>query len=215
MGTIKKGILGGFSGTVGTVVGGSWKGIAYMRGKAQSIRNPRTAAQMEQRLKMKLLVKALKGCASLVNIGFKAMADSRRMSPMNAALSYNSKLNPFTGTYPNIAVDYTKLVLSLGRLTPTTSLSLIDDGGDIEFVWAKNGGEGNARDDDFGLLLLVNTETGEAKQDFYLISRDDGTTITPPSSWSGQSVIGFVSFTKCDDRTFVSDSVASQIITLG
>jgi hypothetical protein len=25
MGTIKKGILGGFSGKVGTVVGGSWK----------------------------------------------------------------------------------------------------------------------------------------------------------------------------------------------
>ena len=32
MGTIKKGILGGFSGKVGTVVGASWKGISYMRG---------------------------------------------------------------------------------------------------------------------------------------------------------------------------------------
>ncbi len=30
---------GGFNGTVGTVVGGSWKGMAYMRGKAQSIKN--------------------------------------------------------------------------------------------------------------------------------------------------------------------------------
>ena len=29
MGTISKGILGGFSGTVGTVIGGSWKGIDY------------------------------------------------------------------------------------------------------------------------------------------------------------------------------------------
>ena len=33
MGRIEKGILGGFSGTVGTVVGGTWKGIAYMRSK--------------------------------------------------------------------------------------------------------------------------------------------------------------------------------------
>ena len=33
MGTIKQGILGGFSGKVGTVVGSSWKGISYMRGK--------------------------------------------------------------------------------------------------------------------------------------------------------------------------------------
>jgi hypothetical protein len=30
MGTIKKGILGGFSGRVGTIAGASWKGIAYM-----------------------------------------------------------------------------------------------------------------------------------------------------------------------------------------
>ena len=32
MGKINQGILGGFSGKVGTVVGGSWKGTAYMRG---------------------------------------------------------------------------------------------------------------------------------------------------------------------------------------
>ena len=48
MGKIRQGILGGFNGTVGTVVGGSWKGTAYMRGKAQSIKNPRTKKQMAQ-----------------------------------------------------------------------------------------------------------------------------------------------------------------------
>jgi hypothetical protein len=31
MGTIKQGILGGFSSKVGTVISGSWKGISYMR----------------------------------------------------------------------------------------------------------------------------------------------------------------------------------------
>jgi hypothetical protein len=45
MGKIRQGILGGFNGTVGTVVGGSWKGTAYMRGKAQSIKNPRTKSR--------------------------------------------------------------------------------------------------------------------------------------------------------------------------
>lgn len=49
MGTIKQGILGGFSGKVGTVIGSSWKGIAYMRGRAQSIKNPKTEAQQKQR----------------------------------------------------------------------------------------------------------------------------------------------------------------------
>ena len=35
MAKIEHGILGGFSGTVGTVIGGSWKGIDTMRSKAK------------------------------------------------------------------------------------------------------------------------------------------------------------------------------------
>ena len=49
MGKIKQGILGGFKGKVGTVIGASWNGIAYMKGKPQSVRNPRTDAQLQQR----------------------------------------------------------------------------------------------------------------------------------------------------------------------
>ena len=49
MGKIKQGILGGFKGKVGTVIGSSWNGISYMRGQAQSVRNPKTSAQMIQR----------------------------------------------------------------------------------------------------------------------------------------------------------------------
>ena len=49
MGKIKQGILGGFRGKVGTVIGASWNGISYMRGIAQSVRNANTAAQQTQR----------------------------------------------------------------------------------------------------------------------------------------------------------------------
>ena len=49
MGKIKQGILGGFKGKVGTVIGASWNGIAYMRGLAQSVKNPQTEAQLKQR----------------------------------------------------------------------------------------------------------------------------------------------------------------------
>ena len=60
MGTIKQGILGGFSGKVGTVVGGNWKGISYMRALAQNVKNPRTDAQMNQRSKFALAIAFLK-----------------------------------------------------------------------------------------------------------------------------------------------------------
>ena len=49
MGKIKQGILGGFTGKVGTVIGSSWNGIAYMKGLPQSQKDPKTAAQMRQR----------------------------------------------------------------------------------------------------------------------------------------------------------------------
>ena len=49
MGKIKQGILGGFKGKVGTVIGSSWNGIAYMKGLPQSQKDPKTAAQRKQR----------------------------------------------------------------------------------------------------------------------------------------------------------------------
>jgi len=49
MGKIKQGILGGFKGKVGTVIGSSWNGIAYMKGLPQSVRNSKSAAQIMQR----------------------------------------------------------------------------------------------------------------------------------------------------------------------
>ncbi len=48
MGKIRQGILGGFSGKVGTVVGASWNGIYYMRGLPQSYKKSRSSKQKMQ-----------------------------------------------------------------------------------------------------------------------------------------------------------------------
>ena len=83
MGTIKQGVLGGFSGKVGTVVGASWKGTAYMRGIATHTKNPRTPKQIEQRTKMEFARNFLQQAAEFINIGFKDVA--KRQSPLNYA----------------------------------------------------------------------------------------------------------------------------------
>ena len=51
MGTLVNGILGGFSGKVGTVVGSFWKGIASMRAYTPNVSSPNTPKQLEQRAK--------------------------------------------------------------------------------------------------------------------------------------------------------------------
>lgn len=87
MGKIKQGILGGFNGTTGSVVGASWKGIAYMRGKAQSIKNPRTASQQENRTRFGSISDFLSKCLVAVRLGFAGLAVKK--SPFNVAVTKN------------------------------------------------------------------------------------------------------------------------------
>lgn len=54
MGTIQKGILGGFRGKVGNVVGFFWKGQAVMRSLAASVSNPKTYGQRVARSRFAL-----------------------------------------------------------------------------------------------------------------------------------------------------------------
>jgi hypothetical protein len=49
MAIINQGILGGLSGKVGTVIGGSWKGINYVRSKPVSFHDKKSNAQISQR----------------------------------------------------------------------------------------------------------------------------------------------------------------------
>ena len=47
MGIINQGILGGFSGKVGPIVGFHWKSKYYIRARAAKVSNPRTPKQQE------------------------------------------------------------------------------------------------------------------------------------------------------------------------
>jgi len=198
MGTIKKGILGGFSGKVGTVVGGSWKGIAYMRGQAQSIKNPRTERQVAQRNKLKFIVDALKPFENIIKLGFKYT----NVSPMNAAVSYNIR-NAVTGTNPNFTLDYGNFVFSNGKLPSAFPLNISSSGSGLTIDFDSLKGDPT----DLAVAVGINKTTHEA-----IIQEDDEATremastwINPPTSWSGAQVACYVFF-KSADGTEVSDS---------
>lgn len=113
MGTIKQGILGGFSGKVGTVIGGNWKGIDYMRGKAASVSNPKTEAQLDQRARFGAALKFLQPLTSFIRVGFKNYAV--KMTAFNSAMSYNLN-NALAGGYPDYFIDYASALVSRGVL---------------------------------------------------------------------------------------------------
>lgn len=104
MGTIKQGILGGFSGKVGSVIGGSWKGISYMRSQAQSVKNPQTTGQVNQRTKFAIALAFLKPITEAIRVGFKLYA--QKQTAFNAAMSY-TLANAISGTSSDdYALDY-------------------------------------------------------------------------------------------------------------
>ena len=87
MARINQGILGGFSGKVGSVVGANWKGIHYMRSKAASVANPRTEGQVKQRTKFSVTLRFLQPITAFLRIGYKHYA--------NKKTAFNSSLDNF------------------------------------------------------------------------------------------------------------------------
>jgi len=159
MGTIKQGILGGFSGKVGSVVGGSWKGISYMRGKAVSIKNPRTLQQMMHRNKFAAALSVLQPITAFLRVGFKRYA--HRKSEFNAAMSYTVK-NAIAGTYPDYTIDFSKLLVSRGSLTGANSATAAPVTGKIKLTWEDNTGIGEAQPTDKAMAVAINPSKGEA-----------------------------------------------------
>ena len=196
MGTIKQGILGGFSGKVGTVVGSSWKGLSYMRGQAQSVKNPRTAKQMAQRDKFALAL-------SFIKVGFKTYAVHQ--SEFNAAMSYTLK-NAIKGTYPSFTIDYAQAMVSRGSLAKPLNIQKQNNDNEIAVSWQDNSGTANALDTDFAMIMAYNADKQEAVYDMTSTCRgDEGSSLRYPSDWVGDTVHVYLAFVS-EDGTLVSDS---------
>lgn len=68
MARIRNGILGGFSGKVGEVIGQNYQGVSTMRAMPKYVSNPKTQAQEEHRAKVSYLGKLLQPLAKVLNL---------------------------------------------------------------------------------------------------------------------------------------------------
>lgn len=196
MGVIKQGILGGFSGKVGTVIGSSWKGISYMRSQAQNIKNPRTEGQMKQRTKFTLALSFLKPMTELLRTGYKLYA--KKQTAFNAAMSY-TLANVITGEYPDYELELSNALISRGALTSATNSAVISEDGSIVVTWEDNSGIGSAKSSDKALIAVLNLDKGEAVTVSAGETRETGSqTIGVPADWEGEDVHVFLGFVSSD-----------------
>ncbi|MGQ7870911.1 DUF6266 family protein, partial [Sunxiuqinia sp. sy24] len=193
MAVINQGILGGFSGKVGTVIGGSWKGIDYMRSKPVSVANPRTPAQVDQRTKFVTVLNFLQPLTSFLRTGFKDYAV--KMSAFNAAMSYTIQ-NAVSGTYPEYGIAYADALVSRGSLTGALNPSIqATIPGQIDFSWVDNSGTGTALATDKAMLVIYNSAKNQAVTINGGNTRTSGSqVVTVPATFSGDELSCYIAF---------------------
>lgn len=211
MGSIKQGILGGFSGKVGTVVGSSWKGTQYMRGLATNVKDANTLAQQMQREKFSITVKFLSKINPFITYGYKNY--TAKKTPSNVGMSYIMHNDCIVGEFPNYTINFQALKVALGQLKkaedPTAALA----SGTATIRWTDNSGNGNAQADDLVMALLYNKDKSEAEYDIGNATRADATlTFSYPSSWSGDHVVAYLSFMSEDNKLVAESDYLGEIV---
>ena len=208
MGIIKQGILGGFSGKVGNVVGASWKGIDYIRSLPSSVRNPRTPRQVKQRTKFSLVQGFLTSMTPFIRIGFRNYTNQQ--SAMNAALSYNVTRG-IKGEGENIELDYPNLQVSRGKLFSTTVALASVNGDNITVEWETIIAN-DAREKDEVYVVFFNKSKGVAIYNSERVYRMAGETrFAIPALWDGDTVECYVAFSALEGKEMSNSKYAGSI----
>ncbi|MEX0780357.1 MAG: DUF6266 family protein [Balneolales bacterium] len=212
MAKYKKGILGGFYGTVGNVIGSTWKGIEYMKSKPAHVFNPKTIGQQTQRQKFGLIISFLKQVKMVIKIGFSR--GSARTTEMNRAASYNLK-NAITGNYPDQEIDYPSLLLSRGDLTggENAVVSAVNPD-EVHFEWDDNSGVGSATAEDQAMVIAYDPESGHVAFQTNATERQFGEyDLLLDSGFQGQTVECYLAFVSPDgNEASNSDYLGSVVV---
>ena len=213
MGSYVKGVLGSFSGKIGTVIGSYWKGISYMRSLPGKRRGTPSSSQVEQQLKFAIMIKFHEAFHSLVIQSFAAASKNMMMTPANFAISKNLK-DAIQGDYPDFSVDYHKILLSMGKLHNVGSATVEGAGaGKIKFSWVNNSGtQDTAKATDKAILVAYCAATNEAVYTLEGANRSVETDILNVSLFSGQAVETWLAFVSEDGTRFSKSSYLGNVM---
>lgn len=186
MGTIKQGILGGFSGRVANVVGSSWKGIAVIKALPLSVANPRTAPQVANRDQFSQ------------SVGFSKQILAQTVKPLLDRIAVRmSGYNLFTQLNKsrfdaNGLVDAAGLIISQGTVAAGSDLSgsvqAVEP--DMDLIWLDNTGEGDALATDELLGDIYNETQNEVISiPAGAVRSDTALTVVGPDTWLSADVM--------------------------
>jgi Family of unknown function (DUF6266) len=177
MATLLKGLFGGFSGRIGNVVGYRRRGRDFVRSRPKRRKRVSTPGQLAQRAKFSLMMKFLSPICDFIGLANKNLPHN--ISAFSKIFSLNVR-NAITGNYPACAIDYSKVILSMGRL-PQAATPSVDSvaPGKLVFTWADNSGHGGAQASDKAFIAvfseglkiwILKPEAAMRKNDGYILA---------------------------------------------
>lgn len=155
----------------------------------------------------------------LVRIGFQPYAG--KVSPLNAAVSYNLQ-NAITGEYPDVRVDFSRVMLSRGELAKVRNLQAVAVApATLHLQWDDNSDEPGARAGDRLMVSLLDAEEFQSGVHYAVALRSAAeASITVPLSWAGKTVHVYAFFlselalNSSVNRKQVSDTVWAGSLVL-
>ena len=211
MATFEKGILGGFSGKVGPVIGSSWRGKNIMRSLPSPNNKLPSELQVEQRLRFGMAVRFLNPIKSIVSRYFGKQQKDK--SAYNLATSYVIKevvVPDGTGGY---LIDYPKVLISKGDLqgiaNPVTFAAANQK---VDLSWNDNSGQGFAHAND-QLIVVGYVDTLNRAVIFNDgIKRDAMSDILEfPAYLGGMDVELYATFTTADEIDAATSSYLGKL----
>lgn len=212
MGKYNQGILGAFSGKIGTVVGSSWRGIKYMRSLAAKRGNANASEkQLEQQARFTLITTFLKPVKPLLEIGFKNYAIGK--TGYNSAHSYNLK-NALSGITPNLEIDYSMVVVSRGDLPAAKDVSAASvTAGKLDLAWVDNTGKGKAKANDQLIVVVFCPALADAVYSIGDATRDLQTFVYDlPEEFSGETTEVYLGWISEDGKEVAGSKYAGSIL---
>lgn len=203
MGKMRMGILDGFVGKVGTVVGSFWKGKKVIRAYNEFPKQSNTDLQELQRAKLGTLGEMGGALLAALQLGLKEHAAGQVSTEVGEFVKLNMK--NVSGSVHHLEVAYDKLILSKGNLTevalgeanfatPLTVSVPIDD----SYYDQRENSE-----DDIVYLVVYSKTNGKAMMSDGTTKRsEDHVSVSVPGYWQGHyvEVFAFVkSAAKSDD----------------
>lgn len=211
MGTYKKGILGGFSGKVGTVVGASWRGKDVMRSLPKASNSAPTEAQLQQRTKFSMTTKFLNPLNLFVSryFGSNSGIKTRRSQAMSYLIT---EAIDMVGT--DFVWNYSKILVSRGDLIGLNNPTVTPDiNSTITLNWMDNSGQGDAKGLDKVMVVVYDPATKTTLFSLQIATRSNGSgSYVLPNYLSGATVYVWVATASEDDKLYSTSQYLGSVV---